>query len=66
MCSAEFNTADDRPTNKAATKTVEPRMFPDGLAHNFGTVIRGTICEHSFRIINTTDAPLQILTLRKS
>jgi hypothetical protein len=40
------------------------KMFPDGLEYDFGKVARGTLCEHSFRIVNTSNVPLQILSLR--
>jgi hypothetical protein len=35
-------------------------MFPDGNSHNFGRVQTGTLAKHAFRIVNTSDAPLQI------
>lgn len=38
--------------------------FPDGLTHDFGKVVRGTECNHVFRIVNTADVPLHILSLR--
>jgi len=47
--------------NKPADK-----MFPDGLTHDFGTLTRGTQYTHSFRIANTSDIPLHILSLRAS
>jgi hypothetical protein len=36
------------------------RMFPDGRAHDFGKVKSGPIAKHSFRIVNTSDVPLQL------
>jgi hypothetical protein len=38
-------------------------MFPDGIKYDFGKVTRGTPCEHSFRIINPSNAPLRIISL---
>lgn len=35
------------------------KMFPDGRAHDFGTVKSGEIVKHSFRIVNTSDVPLR-------
>jgi hypothetical protein len=34
-------------------------MFPDGRSHDFGAVQSGSIVKHSFRIVNTSDVPLQ-------
>ena len=52
------------PASKDATKTIES-MFPDGLTYNFGKVLRGTQPYHVFRIANTTDVPLRILSVRR-
>src|SRR5712691_5689324 len=41
-------------------------MFPDGLVHDFGKVQRGTIVNHAFRIVNTLNVPLRIVSLRLS
>src|SRR5262245_20083255 len=43
-----------------------PEMFPDGLEHDFGNVTRGTQCRHTFRIVSTTEVPLQIISLLSS
>ena len=40
--------------------------FPDGVAYDFGKVERGILPYHAFRIVNTSDAPLRIISLRKS
>jgi hypothetical protein len=37
-------------------------MFPDGEVHDFGKVKRGTICTHSFRIVNTTKHSIKIVS----
>ena len=48
------------------TETIEEKMFPDGLTHDFGKVQRGTQVYHAFRIVNTSDVPLRILSVRLS
>ncbi len=42
----------------------ERRMFPDGMSHDFGKVQRGTIAKHSFRIVNSNTAPMEIVEMR--
>jgi hypothetical protein len=42
------------------------RMFPDGVVHNFGKVPRGIQARHAFRIVNTSDVPLRIASMRIS
>jgi hypothetical protein len=49
-----------------ADSWVQDRMFPDGLVHDFGKVPQGTKCQHAFRLVNTTNAPIQIMLLRCS
>ena len=41
-------------------------MFPDGLVHDFGKVRSGIQAKHAFRIVNTTDVPLRIVSVRRS
>jgi len=41
-------------------------MFPDGLKHDFGSVRFGTQCKHTFRLVNTGNTPLRIVSLRSS
>jgi hypothetical protein len=55
----------DSPKIEAANK-IDPRMFPDGLSHDFGTVERGTPLRHVFRIVNTTGKQLKISSVRLS
>ena len=43
-----------------------PEKFPDGVFHDFGTVKRGTKCEHAFRIVNTSTRPMRITELRRA
>jgi hypothetical protein len=51
----------------ASRDTLRPSpMFPDGLRHSFGIVSAGTLCKHAFRIVNTTGAPLKIVSIRIS
>src|SRR5262249_30847057 len=40
--------------------------FPDGQAYDFGRVARGTYSKHAFRILNTADVPLEIVSVRTS
>jgi hypothetical protein len=50
-----------------AKESAEPgEMFPDGFVHDFGKVPFGTQVQCEFRIINTSKAPLQIISLRRS
>jgi hypothetical protein len=37
---------------------------PFALVHDFGKVPRGTIAKHTFRFINTSNAPLRVISLR--
>jgi hypothetical protein len=39
-------------------------MFPDGLVHDFGKVPRGVQARHAFRVVNTSNVPLQIISVR--
>jgi hypothetical protein len=39
-------------------------MFPNGVEHDFGTVRPGTQLRHAFRIVNTSNVPLQIISVR--
>jgi hypothetical protein len=41
-------------------------MFPDWLEHNFGKVALGTLCKHTFRIVNTRAVPLSIVSIRST
>jgi hypothetical protein len=52
----------DTDAKKAAEKT--NKMFPDGLVHDFGPVLRGRQLTHTFRIVNTSDIPLRITSVR--
>jgi len=47
--------------NKDAKKSAE--RFPIGFVHDFGKVTRGTQCHHAFRIVNTSDVPLKIISI---
>jgi hypothetical protein len=55
---------DERPA-RTAGDTADP-MFPDGLSHDFGVVARGIQPEHRFRVVNTSNWPLQIISVRTS
>jgi hypothetical protein len=47
-----------------STEEIEAKMFPDGIAHAFGKVQRGTPLQHAFRVVNTSTVPLEILYVR--
>ncbi|MBI3822219.1 MAG: hypothetical protein HY289_06010 [Planctomycetes bacterium] len=49
-----------------APQAVDDKMFPDGLAHDFGTVQCGAQLYHAFRIVNTSDVPMKIASVRRS
>src|SRR4051794_30484595 len=54
---------DMKEENKGAEKpfaNLDEKMLPDGRAHDFGVVPRGTLITHSFRVVNTSAVPLQI------
>ena len=40
--------------------------FPEGRDYNFGKVRRGTSLKHAFRIVNTSDVPLRLTSVRVS
>ncbi len=42
------------------------KMFPDGFDHDFGKVQSGMQAKHAFRVVNTSDVPLRIVSLRRS
>jgi hypothetical protein len=59
-------TSPQPPDNDANRTAKVSKMFPDGIEHDFGLVLRGTRCKHSFRIVNTSELPLKIQSLRAS
>src|SRR5262249_38847642 len=52
--------------DKEADDKVAKKMFPDGRDHDFGKVPYGTLCKHFFRIVNTSDAPIEITEVRSA
>ena len=40
------------------------KLFPDGTHYDFGPVALNTMHKHSLRIVNTTNKPLKIISLR--
>jgi RNA polymerase sigma factor (sigma-70 family) len=40
--------------------------LPDGREHDFGRVKRGTVLEHTFRVVNMSNVPLQLTSVRSS
>jgi hypothetical protein len=49
------------PEDKQAAKPA-----PFGFVHDFGDVPRGTPCKHSFRIVNTSNVPLRIISFNRA
>ncbi|MBI1830184.1 MAG: DUF1573 domain-containing protein [Planctomycetes bacterium] len=45
---------------------LDDKMFPDGDAFDFGKVPRGVKVKHVFRIVNTSNVPLRIVSVRFS
>lgn len=39
-------------------------MFPDGRECDLGKVKHGTVVKHTFRIVNTSHVPLEILSVK--
>jgi hypothetical protein len=58
------NTSEKGAEDKQATKPVG--WAPFGFVHDFGKVPRGTPCKHSFCIVNLSNVPLRIISLRMS
>jgi hypothetical protein len=52
--------------NKEGPSTKRDSRFPDGREYDFGKVRRGTLVRHYFHIVNTTDAPLRLTSVRVS
>lgn len=44
----------------------DAKMFPDGRHFDFGKAKAGTIVRHTFRVVNTGDGPLEIVSVRRS
>jgi len=62
-------TGDGRTKQEQLHETVDKnddKMFPDGRDHDFGKVPTGTLCKHVFRIVNTSDTPIHIASVRFS
>jgi hypothetical protein len=58
--------AGNEDAKKFAGETKTVTMFPDGLEYDFGKVQRGTLAKHVFRVVNTSNVPLQIVSLYKT
>ena len=50
----------------AANRKIDGKMFPSGLRYDFGVLPRGLQPEYHFPIVNTSNAPLQLLSVRVS
>lgn len=48
------------PDAKSAAE--DAKMFPDGRHYDFGKAKAGTIVQHTFRVVNTSDVPLQLIS----
>jgi hypothetical protein len=59
----ECGATQDQAIDKDREGTRDAR-FPDGLEHEFGKVARGTYCKHAFRIVNTSQSPIEITAIR--
>ena len=44
----------------------DAKMFPDGRHYDFGKVKAGTMVRHTFRVVNTSDSPLEIVSVKRS
>ena len=57
---------DNNDANKPAEKIFDANLvaFPDGHSRDFGSLPRGTQAYHAFRIVNTSNLPLQIRSVR--
>ena len=53
----------DRQT-AADEKITEGKMFPDGREYDFGKVKRGAPVKLEFRIVNTSDVTLTLISIR--
>jgi hypothetical protein len=53
---------DGHPEIETLPRLSDKKMFPDGLQHDFGKVPQDLQCKHTFRIVNTTNVPLRILS----
>lgn len=54
------------PARPRSSADAKPEMFPDGLFHDFGKVPHGVPCRHRFRIVNNTDLPMRVESIRAS
>jgi hypothetical protein len=61
---AHANLAEKDTGNKDAKKA--DKIFPDGLEHDFGRVASGTQVKYAFRVVNTSNVPLRIVSVRWS
>jgi hypothetical protein len=53
------------PQKKKNSDTKDSR-FPDGHSNAFGKVAMGAYVKHTFRIVNTSDVPVEITSVRRS
>src|SRR5262245_61345217 len=44
---------------------IKDSRFPDGQSHDFGKIAYGAYVKHTFRIVNTSDSPIEITSVRR-
>jgi hypothetical protein len=64
LCQTGRSSADAGSEDVRKLGEVTATMFPDGVEHDFGKVRRGPMLEHTFRIVNTSNRPLEIISVR--
>jgi hypothetical protein len=52
------------PVRPMAPASGDAKMFPDGRHYDFGKAKAGTMVRHTFRIVNTSDGPLEIVSVK--
>jgi hypothetical protein len=52
------------PKGDKDTRNPAEKMFPDGVSHDFGILPTETQAYHAFRIVNTSNVPVKILSVR--
>ena len=52
------------PVRPTAPASGDAKMFPDGRHYDFGRAKAGTLVRHTFRVINTGDGTLEIMSVR--
>jgi hypothetical protein len=68
LCVSAFAFTQSPPTAAIpwANKFFAPENTPAQIVHDFGTVPSGTLLQHTFKITNIYDVPMQVVYVRKS